>query len=298
MRSRNRRDVCDLRRATPSSQLRAQSSKERRGIRWRTSSPRIPRILADLELIGLLAWTWICELVALLQNVPFLCNSRLDCVPETGRPREDLPDRPACAEIGIRIAVGVLQVHGLHCDHVPARRSCRVLENGALAGEKVSEPHQTIDAELVSSTSRWAGRTLVCPRGQVNEAIVSGKHCIDWYPVQKGSSDGEIQKQIPTSSGRCPGRPSPRDIGMSQWPWARLERRAVCAERCPYGSGRRSAYALLTPFETDQGWLYLATVMDLYSRKIVGWAMADHLRAELPMAALAMAIATHRPASA
>ena len=52
----------------------------------------------------------------------------------------------------------------------------------------------------------------------------------------------------------------------------------------------------ITYVETDQGWLYLATVMDLYSRKIVGWAMADHLRAELPMAALAMAIATHRPA--
>lgn len=53
----------------------------------------------------------------------------------------------------------------------------------------------------------------------------------------------------------------------------------------------------ITYVETDQGWLYLATVMDLYSRKIVGWAMADHLRAELPMAALAMAIATQRPAA-
>ena len=47
--------------------------------------------------------------------------------------------------------------------------------------------------------------------------------------------------------------------------------------------------------ETGQGWLYLATVMDLYSRKIVGWAMADHLRAELTIGALAMAIATQRP---
>ena len=37
--------------------------------------------------------------------------------------------------------------------------------------------------------------------------------------------------------------------------------------------------------------------MDLYSRKIVGWAMADHLRAELPLAALAMAIATQRPSA-
>ena len=131
--------------------------------------------------------------------------------------------------------------------------------------------------------------------GSVNEVIVSGKHCIDWYPVQRGSSDGEIRKQIPTSSGRRPGRPSPRDIGMSQWPWARLERRAVCAERCPYGSGRRSAYALLTPFETGQGWLYLAAIMDLYSRRIVGWAMADHLRADLPFAALRMAISAQRP---
>ncbi len=54
----------------------------------------------------------------------------------------------------------------------------------------------------------------------------------------------------------------------------------------------------ITYVETDQGWLYLATVMDLYSRKIVGWAMADHLRAELPLAALAMAIATQRPVPA
>jgi putative transposase len=51
----------------------------------------------------------------------------------------------------------------------------------------------------------------------------------------------------------------------------------------------------ITYIETDQGWLYLATVMDLYSRRIVGWAMADHLRADLPLAALRMAISTQRP---
>jgi transposase InsO family protein len=51
----------------------------------------------------------------------------------------------------------------------------------------------------------------------------------------------------------------------------------------------------ITYVETDQGWLYLAAVMDLYSRRIVGWAMQDHLRAELPLAALAMAISAKRP---
>jgi len=51
----------------------------------------------------------------------------------------------------------------------------------------------------------------------------------------------------------------------------------------------------ITYIETDQGWLYLAAVMDLYSRRIVGWAMRDHLRTELPLAALTMATATQRP---
>ena len=51
----------------------------------------------------------------------------------------------------------------------------------------------------------------------------------------------------------------------------------------------------ITYIETDQGWLYLAAVMDLYSRRIVGWAMRDHLRAELPMTALTMAISAQRP---
>ena len=51
----------------------------------------------------------------------------------------------------------------------------------------------------------------------------------------------------------------------------------------------------ITCVETDQGWLYLAAVMDLYSRRIVGWAMDDHLRTELPLAALNMAISTRKP---
>jgi putative transposase len=46
---------------------------------------------------------------------------------------------------------------------------------------------------------------------------------------------------------------------------------------------------------TDEGWLYLAVVLDLFSRKVVGWAMRDHLRQELAIAALTMAIQRQRP---
>ena len=51
----------------------------------------------------------------------------------------------------------------------------------------------------------------------------------------------------------------------------------------------------ITYIRTWEGWLYLASVMDLYSRRIVGWAIADHLRAELVVDALEMAVARRRP---
>lgn len=52
----------------------------------------------------------------------------------------------------------------------------------------------------------------------------------------------------------------------------------------------------LTYIPTDEGWLYLAGVIDLCSRKIVGWSMAEHMQTELVSQALAMAI-THRQPS-
>jgi putative transposase len=51
----------------------------------------------------------------------------------------------------------------------------------------------------------------------------------------------------------------------------------------------------ITYIPTDQGWLYLAGVMDLCSRRIVGWSMADHMRVELVSDALEMAIARRCP---
>jgi putative transposase len=51
-----------------------------------------------------------------------------------------------------------------------------------------------------------------------------------------------------------------------------------------------------TAIWTLQGWLYLATVMDLYSRRIVGWAVGSTLSAELCIAALERAIDDRRPA--
>jgi transposase InsO family protein len=51
----------------------------------------------------------------------------------------------------------------------------------------------------------------------------------------------------------------------------------------------------LTYVPTGEGWLYLAAVLDLATRKVVGWAMRDHLRTELAAAALVMATQRQRP---
>jgi putative transposase len=51
----------------------------------------------------------------------------------------------------------------------------------------------------------------------------------------------------------------------------------------------------ITYIATVQGWLYLAAVMDLWSRKVVGWATAPHLKTELVQEALGRALRQRRP---
>lgn len=51
----------------------------------------------------------------------------------------------------------------------------------------------------------------------------------------------------------------------------------------------------LTYVFTEEGWLYLSVVIDLFSRRVVGWSMSDELKAPGVAEALAMAIARRRP---
>jgi putative transposase len=53
----------------------------------------------------------------------------------------------------------------------------------------------------------------------------------------------------------------------------------------------------MTYVPTTQGFLFLAVVLDACSRRVVGWSMAAHLRSELPLAALEMALQHRRPAA-
>ena len=85
-----------------------------------------------------------------------------------------------------------------------------------------------------------------------------------------------------------------------------LESRMPGQLACPVwrGLGRNASQqwdyrAPLPPYityvPTAQGWLYLAVVLDLYSRRIVGWAMSDSLHRQLVIEALQMALTTRQP---
>lgn len=77
-------------------------------------------------------------------------------------------------------------------------------------------------------------------------------------------------------------------------PWAvpapdRVQRRFVASKP------NRLWTADITYVPTWSGFLYLAVVLDVFSRRIVGWSMADHLRSELVITALEMALWNRRP---
>ena len=69
----------------------------------------------------------------------------------------------------------------------------------------------------------------------------------------------------------------------------------VLARRFDPPTPNQAWVADITYIRTQTGWLYLAVVLDLYSRKIVGWAMAPAMETALVCKALHMAIAQRRP---
>ena len=62
-----------------------------------------------------------------------------------------------------------------------------------------------------------------------------------------------------------------------------------------YGSGRRSALALLTPLATWSGFVYVAFVIDAFARRIVGWRVSRSARAAFVLDALEQALHDRQP---
>ena len=74
-------------------------------------------------------------------------------------------------------------------------------------------------------------------------------------------------------------------------PQLRTSSNAISTRRAPIGCGLRTC----TQFRTGEGWLHLAAVIDLWSRRVVDWAMGPTANAELVTNALVMAFERRRP---
>ena len=92
--------------------------------------------------------------------------------------------------------------------------------------------------------------------------------------------------------------------GIHRRHWQGTTRRDPQASPAPDLVGRsftpagpdRLWVADITQQRTSEGWLYLAVILDAFSRRVVGWSMADHLRTELVLDALDMSIRQRQPA--
>ena len=88
------------------------------------------------------------------------------------------------------------------------------------------------------------------------------------------------RRKGPAAPRRTPGPPPAPDLVQRQFTAAAPDRLWV---------------ADITYVPTWAGFLYLAVVLDVHSRRVVGWAMADHLRSELVIEAVDMAVWRRRP---
>ena len=92
-----------------------------------------------------------------------------------------------------------------------------------------------------------------------------------------------------------------RGVSRRKWPVTTVRAEAArpapdLVQRAFTATGPNQLWvADITYIPTTMGFLYLAVVLDVWSRRIVGWAMATHLRTSLVVAALEMAVTQRRP---
>lgn len=171
------------------------------------------------------------------------------------------------------------------------KRTCELLEVSRAAyyerRKHIPSRRALDDAELttrIKAIHAASKRTYGAPRIHAQlrrEGICCGKKRVARLMVQAGLA------------GRCPKRWRKTTIAD-----ASAEERAVDLIRRVFGPDTALDTRWcgdITYIRTWQGWAYLATVIDLASRRVVGWALADHMRTDLVADALRMACAQRRP---
>jgi putative transposase len=171
-------------------------------------------------------------------------------------------------------------------------KACGLLEVSKSAfyerAKAIPSPRQISDSELtkkIRSIHAESKGTYGAPRIHqelLQRRVGCGKRRVTRL-MRVAGLEGRHKKRWRTTTVADPDAEAARDLIHRHFgPSSELDRRYV---------------GDVTYIATWEGWAYLATVIDLASRKVVGWALADHMRTELVSDALSMAFANRAPLS-
>ena len=169
--------------------------------------------------------------------------------------------------------------------------ACRLLEVSRSAfydhSKHVPSTHEVVDRDLATRiTAIHADSRGTYGRPRVHQALRrEGIRCSGKRVARLMRAEGLV--------GRCRRRWTTTTIPDPEVTAVDLVERAFAPGTVELD---RTYVGDITYIRTWEGWLYLATVIDLASRRVVGWSMADHMRAELVCDALTMALEARRPA--
>ena len=178
-----------------------------------------------------------------------------------------------------------------HRQEYSVKRMCqllRVTRSGYYAWrpEKrdLREAENLLLLEQIRSEFKSSRRTYGSPRIQValqRKGVGCGRHRVARLMRREGISPQKRHKWHPLTTQRQPGViPAPNRLNQD----------------FSASAANQKWVSDFTYIDTAEGWLYLATVLDLFSRKVVGWAMSEQMDTALVDTALHMAVQVRRPA--
>jgi transposase InsO family protein len=177
-----------------------------------------------------------------------------------------------------------------HTEQFPVQRMCRVLgvgRSGYYAWQRRS-PNSRAQAnqalvELIRAEHQASRKTYGSPRIQMalqRKGVACGRHRVARLMHQHGIYVQRRRKAHPVTTQRQPGVvPAPNRLNQD------------FSAPAP----NRKWVSDFTYIETGEGWLYLAVVLDLFSRRVIGWAMSETMDTALVETALRMALLGRRP---
>jgi putative transposase len=177
-----------------------------------------------------------------------------------------------------------------HKDQWPVRLLCETLE-ASPAGYYAwrhcprSAQEQRRDALLVEIRAIHAEFKARYGSPRIHAELVARGHDCCINTVAKLMRDNEIAAKT-ARKFRCTTTDSDHDLPVAE---NLLDRQFNPSQ------ANEVWLADITYIPTREGWLYLAAVEDLYSRRVVGWAMAEHMESRLVVDALAMAVQRRLP---